>query len=108
VIVRHYHPLKGFTFVNGFVSVYCDWSASEDAVRTATEGLALPAGVQRVNVASSSGTLGCRVAVDLLGNFDEQAEGRGIARKYAGQLTEALGIPAFALHDLITTGRSEW
>lgn len=95
-------------FMNAFVSVYCDWAVTEGAVRAATEGLAMPAGVERVTVASSSDTLGCRVAVDLIGTFDEKAEGRGIARLYAGQLSEALGMPAFALHDLITAGRSEW
>jgi hypothetical protein len=94
--------------VNAFVSVYCDWSATEEAVRIATEDLVLPAGVERVSVASSSDTLGCRVAVDLIGNFDEKAEGRGIARFYAEQLSQRLGMPAFALYDLITAGRSEW
>jgi len=94
--------------MNAFVSVYCDWTVTEGAVRAATEGLALPAGVERVTVESSSDTLGCRVAVDLIGTFDEKAEGRGIARLYAGRLSEALGMPAFALHDLITAGRSEW
>ncbi|CAN5611173.1 hypothetical protein BH09ACT7_BH09ACT7_23550 [soil metagenome] len=94
--------------MNAFVSVYCDWAATEDSVRAATEGLALPPGVVSVKVESSSDTLGCRVAVDLLGTFDEKAEGRGIARLYASQLSEALGMPAFALHDLITAGGSEW
>jgi hypothetical protein len=94
--------------MNAFVSVYCDWAATEDSVRTATEGLALPTGVHQVDVTSSSNTLGCRVAVDLMGTFDEKAEGRRMARGYAEQLSEALGMPAFALHDLITAGRSEW
>ncbi len=93
---------------DAFVSVYCDWAATEDAVRAAIEGLAVPAGVERVGVTATSETLGCRVAVDLFGTFDEQAEGRRIARRYAGQLSEALGMPAFALHDLILAGRCEW
>jgi hypothetical protein len=94
--------------MDAFVSVYCDWAATEESVRTATESLAMPVGVQRVTVAASSDTLGCRVAVDLIGTFDEKLEGRRIARGYAGQLSEALGIPAFALHDLITAGNSDW
>jgi hypothetical protein len=94
--------------MSSFVSVYCDWSATEEAVRTATESMQLPVGVNRVTVASSSDTLGCRVAVDLLGTFDEATEGRVIARSYAVALSEVLGVPAFALHDLILAGRSEW
>jgi hypothetical protein len=95
-------------FISAFVSVYCDWAVTEDAARAATERLPLPAGVEQVTVTSSGETLGCRVAVDLIGSFDEKAEGRGISRLYARQLSEALGMPVFALHDLITAGRSEW
>jgi hypothetical protein len=94
--------------VNAFVSVYCDWAATEDAVKAAAEKLALPPGVQQVTVMTSGDTLGCRVAVDLTGTFDEATEGRGIARLYASRLSEELGMPAFALHDLILAGRSEW
>ena len=94
--------------MNASVSVYCDWTATEDCVRAATEGLALPAGVDLVIVETSSDTLGCRVAVDLVGTFDEGTEGRGIARRYAGQLSDSLGVPAFALHDLVSECRSEW
>lgn len=90
------------------MSVYVDWSATEEVVRAVTEGLALPAGVDRVDVAASSDTLGCRVAVDLIGEFDPRTDGRKIARWYAAQLSEALGLPAFALEDLILAGGSEW
>ena len=90
------------------VSVYCDWSTTEAAVRDATQGLALPAGVQRLTITSNLDTLGCRVAVDLIGDFDEQADGRSIARLYAQQLSQALGLPVFALHDLILAGHSQW
>ena len=94
--------------MDSFVSVYVDWAATEDAVRAATEGLALPAGVAHIGVVTSSDTLGCRVAVDLSGSFDAETEGRQIARGYAMELSKALGVPAFALHDLILTGSSEW
>jgi hypothetical protein len=96
------------TSMNAVVSVYCDWTATEDCVRAATRRLALPAGVDQVTVGTRSDTLGCRVAVDLVGIFDENAEGRRIARRYAGQLSESLGLPAFALHDLMSECRSEW
>jgi hypothetical protein len=94
--------------MDSFVSVYVDWAANEDAVRAATEGLAMPAGVKRIDVATSSDTLGCRVAVDLFGGFDPRVEGRRIARSYAMRLSEVLGVPAFGLADLISTGGSAW
>lgn len=94
--------------VNAFVSVYCDWSVKEEAVRAATGRLALPPGVQRVLVTTGSDTLGCRVAVDLVGTFDENVEGRAIARRYAAALSQDLGTPAFALCDLLTTVRTDW
>jgi hypothetical protein len=92
------------------VSVYVDWSATERDVRDAVEGLAMPAGVSRVQVACiATDTLGCRVAVDLIGAFDETAEGRGIARRCAAAVSAALGgRPAFALHDLMLAENSGW
>lgn len=93
--------------MNSFVSVYCDWSAPEEAVRAATGRLALPPGVQRIQVTTGSDTLGCRVAVDLFGTFNEN-EGRAIARRYAAALSQNLGTPAFALCDLLTTVRTDW
>lgn len=94
--------------MNSFVSVYCDWAVTEEAALAATATLPFPAGVEQVTVTCGGDTLGCRVAVDLIGTFDEKTEGRGIARRYASQLSEALGMPAFALYDLIIAGRSDW
>ena len=94
--------------VRGFVSVYVDWAATEDQVRAATAQLPKPAEVLVVKVVALADTFGCRIAVDLTGGFDEKRDGRRIARAYAAQLSEALGVPAFALHDLILAGRSEW
>ena len=82
-------------------SVYVDWAAAEGDVRAAAEGLAMPAGVSRVEVFAVADLLGCRTAVDLIGSFDEPTEGRTIARRYATQLSAALGLPALALCDLI-------
>jgi hypothetical protein len=90
------------------VSVYVDWAATEESVRVATEGIAIPAGVTRVSVTGSLDTLGCRVAVDIHGSFDAQADGLGIARRYAARLSDVLGVPAFALNDLILVGSSGW
>jgi hypothetical protein len=94
--------------VRGFVSVYVDWAATEDQVRAAAAILPKPAEVLAVKVVAVADTFGCRIAVDLIGGFDEKRDGRRIARAYAAQLSEALGVPAFALHDLILAGRSEW
>ena len=87
--------------VRGFVSVYVDWAATEDQVRAATAQLPKPADVFVVKVVALADTFGCRIAVDLTGGFDEKRDGRRIARAYAAQLSEALAVPAFALHDLI-------
>jgi hypothetical protein len=46
-------------------------------------------------------TFGCRIAVDLTGTFDERTEGLAIARRYAEQLSLALGVPAFPFYDLL-------
>ena len=87
-------------------SVYVDWAAAEGDVRAAAEGLAMPAGVSRVEVFAVADLLGCRTAVDLIGSFDEPTEGRTIARRYATQLSAALGLPALALCDLIAAEQS--
>jgi hypothetical protein len=50
---------------------------------------------------SVTDTFGCRIAVDLTGTFDEQTEGLAIARRYAEQLSLALGVPAFPFYDLL-------
>lgn len=89
--------------MEAFVSVYVDMAATADAVRTAVAQLPKPKGVFDVTVDCSSvtDTFGCRIAVDLTGTFDEQADGLAIARRYAQQLSEALGVPAFPFYDLL-------
>ena len=94
--------------VGSFVSVYVDWAATIEQVSAAAAGLPKPEGVQRTEVVAAGDTFGCRVAVDLTGDFDEQRDGPRIARRYANQLSEVLGVPVFALHDLILAGRSDW
>jgi hypothetical protein len=86
-----------------FVAIYVDMSAGEDAVRAAVAVLPKPEGVVDVAVdcTAVSDTFGCKIAVDLTGSFDEQAEGLTIARGYAEQLSAAIGVPAFALYDLL-------
>lgn len=91
-----------------FVSVYVDWAASEDDVRAAINALPKPAGVSGVAIAATSDTLGYRTAVDLTGSFDGDGEGRRIARRYAAQLSATLGLPAFALSDLMVTAHNDW
>ena len=90
------------------VSVYVDWAAAEGDVRVAAEALAMPAGVSRVDVFAGADLLGCRTVVDVIGSFDEPTEGRMIARLYAMQLSAVLGIPAFALSDLLAAEQSGW
>jgi hypothetical protein len=94
--------------MSAFVSVYIDWAASEDDVRAAISALPTPAGVSSVAVAATSDTLGYRTAVDLTGSFDEDREGRHIARRYASQLSATLGLPAFALSDLMLATHNDW
>jgi hypothetical protein len=93
--------------MRSFVSVYVDWAATVEHVRAAADGLPLPAGVLGVDVVEASDTFGCRIAVDLFGDFDEKRDGSRIARSYAAQLSNALAVPAFALRDLILVGRSD-
>jgi transposase len=89
--------------MEAFVSVYVDMAASADSVRAAVAELPKPKGVFDVTVDCNSvtDTFGCRIAVDLTGTFDEQAEGLAIARRYAEQLSRALGVPAFPFYDLL-------
>ncbi len=93
--------------MTSFVSVYVDWAATIEQVRAAVTTLALPDGVQRVAVVEAGDTLGCRIAVDLTGDFDELRDGTDIARSYAAALADVLDVPAFALRDLILVGRPD-
>lgn len=93
--------------MRSFVSVYVDWAATVEHVRAAARELPLPTGVLGVDVVEASDTFGCRIAVDLFGDFDEEIDGTRIARTYAAQLSDALAVPAFALRDLILVGRSD-
>ncbi|NTY61019.1 hypothetical protein [Mycolicibacterium sphagni] len=94
--------------MGSFVSVYVDWAATVEHVRAAAKQVPVPAGVLRVEVVEAGDTFGCRIAVDLTGDFDERRDGPRIARSYAAQLSEVLAVPAFALNDLILVGRSDW
>lgn len=89
--------------MDSFVSVYVDMAALADDVRVAVAELSAPDGVREVTVDPGSVTdsFGCRIAVDLTGTFDERTEGLAIARRYAADLSVALGMPAFALYDLL-------
>ena len=89
--------------MDAFVSVYVDMAATADSVRAAVAELPKPTGVFDVTVDCNSvtDTFGCRIAVDLTGTFDEQAEGLAIVRRYAEQLSVALGVPAFPFYDLL-------
>jgi len=89
--------------MESFVSVYVDMAATADAVRAAVAELPKPTGVFEVTVDCNSvtDTFGCRIAVDLTGTFDERTEGLAIARRYAEQLSRAVGVPAFAFYDLL-------
>jgi hypothetical protein len=85
------------------VSVYVEMGAWADDVRAADAALPLPAGVVEAKVDDDAitDTFGCRIAVDLTGTFDEKTDGLAIAREYAAALSAALGVPAFAFHDLL-------
>jgi hypothetical protein len=89
--------------MNAFVSVYVDMAARANDVRVAVSELPLPDGVLEVKVDGNAitDTFGCRIAVDLTGTFDERTQGLAIARAYAADLSAALGVPAFAFHDLL-------
>lgn len=89
--------------VEAFASVYVDMAATSRAVRTAVAAVPLPEGVVRADVddRSVSDTFGCRIAVDLSGDFDEARDGLAIARQYARALSDELSVPVFALPDLL-------
>jgi hypothetical protein len=89
--------------MDAFVSVYVEMGARADDVRAAVTALPLPTGVveAKVDDESITDTFGCRIAIDLTGTFDEKTEGLAIAREYAAGLSAALGVPAFAFHDLL-------
>lgn len=89
--------------MESFVSVYVDMAATAHAVRAAVAVLPRPKGIFEITVDCNSvtDTFGCRIAVDLTGSFDEQTEGLAIARRYAEQLSLALGVPAFPFYDLL-------
>jgi hypothetical protein len=89
--------------VDSFASVYVHWSASAEAAPAAVAQLPTPDGVINVRVddRSMSQTFGCRIAIDLTGTFDEKIDGPSIARSYAVRLAAVLGVPAFALFDLL-------
>jgi hypothetical protein len=86
-------------------SVYVDMAATRDAEHAAVGALPTPHGVTdvRVDDRSVTDTFGCRIAIDLTGPFDQDADGPRIARLYAHQLSIELGVPAHALYDLLRT-----
>lgn len=83
--------------------MYVDMSAHPSDVRAAVSRLPRPPGVVKIDVDDTllTDTFGCRIAVDLSGTFDEQAEGPELAREYARALSAALGAPAYAFYDLL-------
>jgi hypothetical protein len=85
--------------VESFVAVYVDGSAKVEAVRAAVAETAVPDGVTQAAVVGTD-TFGCRIAVDLSGDFD-QARGEVIARAYAEALRTPLGVPVYCLADLL-------
>jgi hypothetical protein len=89
--------------MEAFGSVYVDMAATSDSVRADVDELPIPRGVFDVTVDCNSvtDTFGCRIAVDLTGTFDEQAEGLAIARGYAEQLSATLSVPVFPFYDLL-------
>ena len=90
--------------MSAFVSVFVDISARAVDVHRAIGEMPMPTGVLRVEVDDSllTDTFGCRIAVDLTGDFDERIEGPAIARDYADRLSATLGVPAYALGDLLS------
>lgn len=95
--------------MDAFVSIYVDMAARTHAVRAAVDRLPVPDGVAEVVVDDRSvgDTFGCRIAVDLLGTFDESRQGLCIARDYARRLSAELGVPAFPLFDLLRLDQPE-
>ncbi|MCU1700893.1 MAG: hypothetical protein JWR34_6956 [Mycobacterium sp.] len=107
---RHRAAPRLHTPATSFTSVYVDLAATHDAVASAVAKLPLPTGVTKVLIddRSFTDTFGCRIAIDLTGAFDEAAEGRAIARGYARRLSDLLGVPAFALYDLLRADSSRF
>jgi hypothetical protein len=89
--------------MDAFVSVYVDMAARANDVHVAVTELPLPDGVLEAKIDGNAvtDTFGCRIAIDLMGTFDERTEGLAIARAYATELSAALGVPVFAFHDLL-------
>ncbi|MDF2826697.1 MAG: hypothetical protein K0R68_4105 [Mycobacterium sp.] len=79
--------------------MYVDSSAKVEAVRSAVSALPVPHGVSHASVVGTD-TFGCRIAVDLSGDFDA-AQGPSIARGYAEGLRGLLGVPVYCLADLL-------
>ena len=79
--------------------MYVDGSANAEAVRAAVAEAAVPDGVTHVAVVGTD-TFGCRIAVDLSGDFDP-ARGEMVARAYAEELHTLLGVPVYTLADLL-------
>jgi hypothetical protein len=94
--------------MSSFVTVYVDWGARQDDVHAAINALPKPVGVSDIAIVATSDTLGYRTVVDLTGAFEDGAHGRHVARSYAIALSDALGLPALALSDLIVAGQSDW
>ena len=97
------YPTDDHIEMEEFVSVYVDMSANKDAVRAAVDHLPKPDGVftVEVNTGSVGDMFGCRIAVELIGEFSEVTESIAIARTYAEALSAVLGVPAFAFYDLL-------
>src|SRR6476661_6061549 len=103
VLQRRWPPRTQTSTPTGTGGVYVDMAVTADAVRAAVAALPTPRGVSDVQVDCGTVTdiFGCRIAVDLTGTFDERTEGLAIARRYAEQLSLALGVPVFPLYDLL-------
>ncbi|GAT07735.1 putative uncharacterized protein [Mycolicibacterium novocastrense] len=95
--------------VDAFVSVYVDMAASAADVRAAVAAVPVPDEVVDVVVDDRfiGDTFGCRIAVELVGTFDEGHQGLCIARGYAQRLSAVLGVPAFPLFDLLRLDQPE-
>jgi hypothetical protein len=107
---RHRTPSGRSTPITSLVSVYIDTAATCEAVRAAVAELPVPLGVTHVGIddRSFTGAFGCRIAIELTGTFRQAVEGPKIARQYARELANALGVPAFALYDLLRADPSKF
>jgi hypothetical protein len=93
-----------------FASVYVHMAATLDAVRPAVARLPKPPGVRNIRIddRSITDTFGCKIAIDLTGTFNEAREGPVIARQYAQRLSALIGVPAFALYDLLRSDSTKF